>query len=80
MESLIPEMSVKKFLRWTLLAGVGFFLAGVLGLIGAYLYVAGSLPKVDTLADYRPPIITRVYSDDGSVIAEYAREIWDIPL
>ena len=67
-------MSVKKFLRWTLLTGVGFFLAGVLGLVGAYLYVAGSLPKVDTLADYRPPIITRVYSDDGSVIAEYARE------
>jgi len=67
-------MSIKKFLRWTLLTGAAFFLAGVLGLVGAYLYVAGSLPKVDTLADYRPPIITRVYSDDGSVIAEYARE------
>jgi penicillin-binding protein 1A len=36
--------------------------------------VAGDLPRVDTLADYRPPIITRVYSDDGAVIAEYSRE------
>ena len=43
-------------------------------LVGAYLYVAGSLPKVDTLADYRPPIITRVYSDDGTVIAEFSHE------
>ena len=54
---------------------------GVLGLllavivpIGAYLYIAKSLPRVDTLADYRPPIITRVLSDDGTVIAELFEE------
>ncbi|WP_429885336.1 penicillin-binding protein 1A [Geoalkalibacter halelectricus] len=41
---------------------------------GAYFYVARDLPRVDTLADYRPPVITRVYSDDGTVIAEYSRE------
>jgi penicillin-binding protein 1A len=54
---------------------------GLLGLllaimipVGAYLYISKSLPKVDTLADYRPPIITRVLSDDGSVIAELFEE------
>lgn len=41
---------------------------------GAYIYVSGSLPRVDTLADFRPPIITRVLSDDGTTIAEFARE------
>ena len=44
-------------------------LAGALA-IAAYLLIAGSLPKVDTLADYRPPVVTRILSDDGSVIAE----------
>ena len=54
---------------------------GVLGLllaiivpVGAYLYMSKSLPRVDTLADYRPPIITRVLSDDGTVIAELFEE------
>jgi penicillin-binding protein 1A len=54
---------------------------GLLGLllaiivpVSAYLYVSKSLPRVDTLADYRPPIITRVLSDDGSVIAELFEE------
>lgn len=54
---------------------------GLLGLllaigvpIGAYFYIAKTLPRVDTLADYRPPIITRVLSDDGAVIAELFEE------
>lgn len=54
---------------------------GLLGLVvaivvpvSAYFYVAKSLPRVDTLADYRPPIITRVLSDDGEVIAELFEE------
>jgi len=48
-------------------AGLGLAAAG---LAGAYFYVAGTLPKVESLADYRPPIVTRVHSDDGTVIAE----------
>jgi penicillin-binding protein 1A len=54
---------------------------GVLGLllaiivpVGAYFYLSESLPRVDTLADYRPPIITRVLSDEGEVIAELFEE------
>ena len=49
-------------------------LSGILALVGAYLYISGSLPRVETLADYRPPIITRVLSDEGTTIAEFARE------
>jgi penicillin-binding protein 1A len=67
-------MTKTKWMRTALWAGAGSLLAGVLLLTVAYFYVAGSLPRVDTLADYRPPMITRVYSDDGSVIAEFARE------
>ncbi|SEA70556.1 penicillin-binding protein 1A [Desulfuromusa kysingii] len=43
-------------------------------LIGAYFFVSTTLPKVETLSDYQPPLITRIYADDASIIAEYSRE------
>jgi len=70
-----PQTKAKKKRPFSLgrvligLIGLGLLLA-VFVPLGAYLYVAKSLPRVDTLADYRPPIITRVLSDDGTVIAE----------
>jgi len=53
---------------------LGLGLSGAAGLIGTYLYFARDLPRVETLEDYRPPIISRVFSDDGEVIAEFSRE------
>jgi len=68
----------KSFLAILIRALLGL---GVLGLllaiilpIGAYFYISKSLPRVDTLADYRPPIVTRVLSEDGSIIAELFEE------
>ncbi len=55
------------------LCALGLLLAVIIP-VGAYFYVSKSLPRVDTLADYRPPIITRVFSDDGTVIAELFEE------
>ncbi|MDH3454803.1 MAG: PBP1A family penicillin-binding protein, partial [Desulfuromonadales bacterium] len=52
---------------------LGLLLAVIVPL-GAYFYISKSLPRVDTLADYRPPVITRVLSDDGTVIAELFEE------
>ncbi len=64
----------KRIFKYILLACIGLGLCGLLGLAGAYFYVASSLPRVETLSDYRPPLITRIYSDDGTIIAEYSRE------
>ncbi len=64
----------KRIFRYILLACAGLGLSGLLGLGIAYFYVASSLPRVETLSDYRPPLITRIYSDDGTIIAEYSRE------
>ena len=47
---------------------------GGLALVGAYYYIDSTLPRVETLADYRPPIITRVFADDGTQIAEFSKE------
>lgn len=49
-------------------------LVAVAAVTVAYFWVAGSLPKVDTLADYQPPVITRILSDNGTVVAELYRE------
>ncbi len=67
-------MKLPRSILFSLLTLLGLACFGAAVLLGGYLYVARTLPKVDTLADYRPPIITRVLSDDGGTIAEYARE------
>ena len=38
------------------------------------LYFSSSLPDYKKLSDYQPPVSSRVYSEDGTLIAEYAIE------
>jgi len=55
----------------------GLFVLGVGGaLAGFYMLwrLSNDLPSYDHLADYAPPVMTRVHAGDGSLIAEYARE------
>lgn len=67
-------MHIKRYVKITLWSCLGLFLTGCLALVIAYWMVSASLPKVDTLADYRPPVITTIHADDGSVISEFSRE------
>ncbi len=52
----------------------------------AYWHFNRDLPDYQQLADYEPPIVTRVHAGDGRLLAEYASErrifvpIGDIPL
>ncbi|WP_306536248.1 penicillin-binding protein 1A [Geobacter sp.] len=48
--------------------------AGLLAVFGYFTYLYASLPKVDRLADYRPPIVSQVYGDDGSLVGEFYLE------
>ena len=52
------------------------FLFIILSLIGSgFLYiVVRNLPSIAALKDYRPSIITRVYSDDNQLIDEFYME------
>src|SRR5262249_41177476 len=43
----------------------------VLLVIGHYTH---DLPSTDQLANYNPPVATRLYSDDGRLLAEYAKQ------
>ncbi len=61
---------------------VRFFLLLTFGLIAggagtaaqSYLFFTHNLPSVEKLKNYAPPIVTQVYADDGTVIAEFASE------
>lgn len=47
---------------------------GGLTVTGYYYYLQENLPKITSLKDYLPPVITKVYSDDGRKIAEFYKE------
>jgi len=52
-------------------------IAGLLLLLAIFLWVAAlsrSLDSVDKLAQYEPPITSRVHAGDGTLIAEFANE------
>src|SRR4030043_1568811 len=40
-------------------------------IIALYLYFAHGLPSVETLKNYKPPTITKFFSEDGGIIGEF---------
>ncbi|MBW2450417.1 MAG: PBP1A family penicillin-binding protein [Deltaproteobacteria bacterium] len=63
-----------KIVKWLLLISFIVIIIGSIGITGVYLYLSKNLPKISSLNDYRPPIITTVYSDDNRKIAEFFKE------
>lgn len=55
---------------------IGILLALIGGVIGTALvyYYAQDLPDFSQLSHYHPPAVTRIYSRDGKLIEEYAKE------
>src|SRR5215467_4344680 len=63
-----------RFLGFICGAGLVVFLA-VASAAGFVLWKASKdLPDYEVLAKYEPPVTTRVYANDGNLIAEFARE------
>ncbi|HZH52307.1 MAG TPA: penicillin-binding protein 1A [Microvirga sp.] len=65
---------ILRFFGFLFSVGAIFFLIGAVGLAYGYWYFSKDLPDHAQLADYEPPVMTRVHAADGSLIAEYARE------
>lgn len=65
---------------WLKILGFGFAAVTLIGLAGAgyagwYVYkLSQDLPDYQVLAEYAPPVTTRVYAGDGTLVAEFARE------
>ncbi|MEO1041585.1 MAG: penicillin-binding protein 1A [Pseudomonadota bacterium] len=65
------------FGRTIMFFGVVGFVAGLAALIYAFVYVqtlVPDLPDYESLAEYEPPVTTRVHAGDGTMVAEFARE------
>lgn len=64
-----------RFLKWlialALTAGVA---VGAVVVLTAYDELTKTLPPIDRLLDYDPPVATRVYAADGTLVEEFFRE------
>lgn len=64
----------KKLLKNLLkLAGLGF-IAGVVLIVSVIVYFAKDLPNFNNISDYKPNLITKIYSEDNKLVSEYAQE------
>ena len=51
-----------------------FVICGAAAGVAVYYSISKDLPKITSLADYHPSIITTVYADDNREIAEFFKE------
>ena len=65
---------IKKIFKFFCLGFLITIVTALLTVGGIYFYLSDDLPKIFSLKDYRPPIITTVYSDDNRKIAEFYKE------
>ena len=50
------------------------FIIGIFLTFSAFWYFSHDLPDFKKLADYEPSVLSRVYDDNGQLIAEYSVE------
>ncbi len=67
-------MKIKKFFRVLLNIFFWAFVAGIASLAALVLIYGNDLPDYKKLATYAPPVATRLYASDGSLLIEYAEE------
>ena len=66
-----PRRLLRRILLWT---GVLVLLGGALAVgagLGAWFWISQDLPRIERLADYRPPAVTQVLANGGQLMAEY---------
>ena len=61
---------IKRIAKWLCALAV----LGLFGAIGGIFYLSQDLPKLESLEDYQPAQATRIYSDDGHLIAYVANQ------
>lgn len=64
----------KRGFRVILVTAAILLLVTLLGFGGYFMYLMASLPRVDRLTDYRPPIVSQVFGDNGTLVGEFYLE------
>src|SRR5688500_11791650 len=65
------KLALLSFGAWLTLVGVT---AAVFGVAGVYFIFAPGLPDIPKVGEYRPPIVSEVYSDDAVLAGEFYNE------
>ena len=74
-KSVPAKRSVAKTIRNIVLGGLASVVLTGFLLAATYVFwVTRDLPSYDMLAHYEPPVTSRVYAGNGTLIGEYARE------
>ena len=69
-----PRSLMLRFLGYAFTVGVMVFVVAS-AVAGYFLWqVSRDLPDYDKLAEYEPPVMSRIHANNGNLIAEYARE------
>ena len=64
---------LKRFFLWSFTLGIILIVGGGVSGLVVYYYISKDLPKITSLSDYSPSIITNVYADDNRKIAEFLK-------
>ncbi|WP_026259656.1 penicillin-binding protein 1A [Desulfobacter curvatus] len=59
---------------WLFILLILAVIAGCAAITAGFFYLSQDLPQINTLNDYRPAIVTNVFSDDGRKIGEFYKE------
>ena len=71
---MIKKKTIVNLIGFTVVTAlIGAIVAGV-GIVYILNHYGRDLPDYKQLAKYEPPIITRIYANDGSLLGEYARQ------
>lgn len=63
-----------RFLSALLSLGLLAVVIGAIGVVAAFSHYGKDLPRYDYLKDYQPPTLSRIYADDGRMMAVVAAE------
>ena len=69
-----PRRRFRRLVVISILTLLVLSLAGAAALVGGYLYISQDLPRISSLRDYRPAIISTVFDENHRKIAEFFRE------
>ena len=70
MKSNLLEKTIKILIAIIMIFATSIMVCGM----AFYLYFAHGLPSIETLKNYRPPIITKLFSEDGEIVSEFFSE------
>lgn len=68
------SLNIRKLRKLFLYFVYVILVASLLTVSGFYYYLARDLPMLDDITDYRPNIVTTIYSQEGALIGEFAIE------